>query len=183
MLIVIHCCCSVVSDSMWPQGLQHIRLSYPTPSPGVCSNSCPLSRWCHPTNPVVPHRGHEPSCASDGTWTHSELCNSLCMCEVAQSCPTLCDPVDCSLPGSSLHGILQARILEWVAMSFSRASSQPRGRTWVSRIVGRRFYLWVTSIDYMTHPSVRWQVWLRLTIKGQKWTVAWFLEISSPYPK
>ena len=40
--------------------------------------------------------------------------------EVAQSCPTLCDPVDCSLPGSSLHGIFQARILEWVAISFSR---------------------------------------------------------------
>ena len=40
--------------------------------------------------------------------------------EVAQSCPTLCNPVDCSLPGSSIHGILQARVLEWVAISFSR---------------------------------------------------------------
>ena len=40
--------------------------------------------------------------------------------EVAQSCPTLCDPVDCSPPGSSIHGILQARIVEWVAISFSR---------------------------------------------------------------
>ena len=46
--------------------------------------------------------------------------------EVAQSCPTLCDPVDCSLLGSSVHGILQARILEWVAISFSRGSSRPR---------------------------------------------------------
>ena len=43
--------------------------------------------------------------------------------EVTQSCPTLCDPVDCSPPGSSVHGILQARILEWVAISFSRGSS------------------------------------------------------------
>ena len=42
---------------------------------------------------------------------------------VAQSCPTLCDPMDCSPPGSSVHGILQARILEWVAISFSRGSS------------------------------------------------------------
>jgi len=50
----------------------------------------------------------------------------VCVCEVAQSCPTLCDPVDCSLPGSSVHGILQARILEWIAISFSRGSSQPR---------------------------------------------------------
>ena len=46
--------------------------------------------------------------------------------EVAQSCPTLCDPVDCSLPGSSVHGIFQARVLEWVDISFSRGSSQPR---------------------------------------------------------
>ena len=46
-----------------------------------------------------------------------------CVCEVAQSCPTLCDPVDCSSPGSSVHGILQARILEWVAIPSSRGSS------------------------------------------------------------
>ena len=51
--------------------------------------------------------------------------------EVAQSCPTLCDPMDCSPPGSSVHGILQARILEWVAISFSRGSSRPRDRTQV----------------------------------------------------
>ena len=57
--------------------------------------------------------------------------------EVAQSCPTLCDPVDCSPPGSSIHGILQARILEWVAIFFSRGSSQPRYRTQVSHIAGR----------------------------------------------
>ena len=64
--------------------------------------------------------------------------------EVAQSCPTLCDPVDCNLLGFSIHGILQARILEWVAISFSRASSQPRDRTEVSLIGGRRFNLWAT---------------------------------------
>ena len=64
--------------------------------------------------------------------------------EVAQSCPTLCDPVDCSLPGSSVHGILQARVLEWVTISFSRGSSQPRDRTQVSGIPGRHFNLWAT---------------------------------------
>ena len=63
----------------------------------------------------------------------------------AQSCPTLCYPVDCSsLPGSSIHGIFQARILEWVAISFSRRSSLPRDWTEVSCIVGRRFTVWVT---------------------------------------
>ena len=50
------------------------------------------------------------------------------MCSVAQSCLTLCDPMDGSLPGSSVHGILQARILKWVAMPSSRASSQSRDR-------------------------------------------------------
>ena len=64
--------------------------------------------------------------------------------EVAQSCPTLCDPMDWGLPGFSVHGIFQARVLEWVAISFSRGSSWPRDRTQVSGIVGRCFTLWAT---------------------------------------
>ena len=59
--------------------------------------------------------------------------------EVAQSCVILRDPMDYSLPGSSIHVIVQARVLEWFAISFSRGSSHPRDRTQVSRIVGRRF--------------------------------------------
>ena len=59
--------------------------------------------------------------------------------KVAKSCPTLFNPVDYSLPGSSVHGILQARILEWVAIPFSKESSQPRDQTWVSCIAGRHF--------------------------------------------
>ena len=61
---------------------------------------------------------------------------------VAQSCLTLCDPMDCSVPGSSVHGILQARVLEQVANSFSRASFQPRDQTRIScipSIAGRLF--------------------------------------------
>ena len=64
--------------------------------------------------------------------------------EFAQSCLTLCDPMGCSLPGSSVHGIFQAIVLEWIAISFSRGSSQPRDWTRVSRIPGRRFNLWAT---------------------------------------
>ena len=64
--------------------------------------------------------------------------------EMAQSCPTLCDPMDCSLPGSSVHGIFQAIVLEWIAISFSKGSCQPRDGTWVSRIVDRRFTIWTT---------------------------------------
>ena len=57
----------------------------------------------------------------------------------AHSCPTLCNHRDSSLPGSSVHELLQARILEWVAIPFSRGSSQPRDRTWVTLIAGRFF--------------------------------------------
>ena len=63
------------------------------------------------------------------TWVESE----------SQSCPTHCDPMDCSLPGSSVHGILQARILEWVAVPFSRESSQPRNQTEVVHTAGEFF--------------------------------------------
>ena len=56
----------------------------------------------------------------------------LCVCSVAESRPTLCNPMDCNLPGSSVHGILQARILEWVAISSSRGSSQSGDQTCVS---------------------------------------------------
>ena len=70
--------------------------------------------------------------------------------EVAQSCLTLCNPVDCSPPGSSVHGILQARILEWVAISFSRGSSWPRDRTQASHIAGRCFTLWATREAHMS---------------------------------
>jgi len=62
--------------------------------------------------------------------------------KLAQSCLTLCDPMDCSLPGSSVHRILQARILEWVAIPFFRGSSQPWDKTQVSGIAGRFFTIW-----------------------------------------
>ena len=74
----------------------------------------------------------------------SHQCVSESESEVTQSCPILWDPMDCSLLGSSIHGILQARILEWVAISFSRASSQPRDGIWVSGIAGRHFTLWAS---------------------------------------
>ena len=60
--------------------------------------------------------------------------------EVAQSCLILCNPRDCSLSGSSVHGIFQARVLEWIGISFSRGSFRPRNQTLVSRIAGRCFY-------------------------------------------
>ena len=64
----------------------------------------------------------------------SESAAHIHYCLVTKPCPTLCDPMDCSLPGSSVHGISQARILEWVAISFSRGSSQLRYQTCISYI-------------------------------------------------
>ena len=63
---------------------------------------------------------------------------------VRQLCPTFCIPMDWSLPGSSAHEILQARILEWVAVPLSRGSSQPRDRTQVSCTAGKFFTDWAT---------------------------------------
>ena len=72
-------------------------------------------------------------------WLPWRLIGKVVKVLVIQSCPTLCDPMDCSQSGSSVHGFLQARILEWVAISFYRGSSQPRNQTQVSCIVGRFF--------------------------------------------
>ena len=65
------------------------------------------------------------------------MTNLVSSSEVTQYCPALCDPMNCNLPGSSVHGILQERILEWVAISLSREYSQPRDQTQVSCTAGR----------------------------------------------
>ena len=80
--------------------------------------------------------------------------------EVAQSCPTVCDPMDGSLPCFSVHAIFQARVLEWVAISFSRGSSWPRDWTQVSCIAGRRFTLWATRVP----PKFSWLVYSSSTV-------------------
>ena len=208
------CCCSVAKlcPSLSPHGLQHTRLPWPSPSPGVCSNSCPLSQWCHhllfccplfflpssfPSTSVFsnelalwmrwPNIGalasvlpmniqgwfplgltglislqskgfsrvfsrptiwnHQFFSAQPSLWSHIKrsLYNShICVCMlVTQLCPTLCNPMDCSPPGSSANGISQARILEWVAVSFSRGYSGPRDTTQFS---------WIEADSSLTEP-------------------------------
>ena len=66
------------------------------------------------------------------------------LCLITQSCPTLCDPMDCRPSGSFVHGILQTRILEWIAMPSSRGSPQPRDLTQVSHIACGFFIIWAT---------------------------------------
>ena len=70
---------------------------------------------------------------------------------VTQLCPAFWNSMDCSPPGSSVHGILQGRILEWVAIPFSRGSSQPRDWTHVSWITGRFFSVW----EYASHLYIQ----------------------------
>ena len=186
-----------MSDSLPPHGLQHARLPCLSPSPGACSNSSLLSRWCHPTisSSAVPFSSCPQSFPASGSfpmgqlftsgdqstgtsasvflmnnqdwfplgltgfdlltvqgtlqesypapqfesiislalsllygptlwfncvWLLEKPCVHVCLC--VQLCLTLCDPVDCSPLGGSVHGIFQARILEWVAISSSRVS-------------------------------------------------------------
>ena len=82
----------------------------------------------------------------------------ICVCANSfQLCPTLCDPMDCSLRSSSIHGILQARILEWVAISFSRGPSWPRDQIHISCVscIGRWIlYHWATWEDHTSLYAV-----------------------------
>ena len=78
---------------------------------------------------------------------------------VVWSCQTLYSPKDCSPPGFSVHWILQARILEWVAISFSRGSSWSRDRTWVSWIAGRFFTIWITREVHPGHFPISKGEW------------------------
>ena len=82
---------------------------------------------------------------------------------IAQACLTLCDPMDCSSPGSSVHGMFQARILEQVAISFSRRSSWPRDWTQVSHIVGRCFTIWATGEVYFSIKMI-----VKVEVKKEK---------------
>ena len=87
-------------------------------------------------------------------WCFLNDLHARCSCaQSLQSSPTLCSSVDCSPPGSSIHGILQARILEWVAISFSRRSSWPRDRTWVSLTVDRLFIISASRELCSAHPA------------------------------
>ena len=190
-----------MSYSLLPYGLRHARPPCPSPTPGACSNSCPLSRWCYPTisSSVIPFssclqyflasrsfpvsqfftsggqgigvsasasvhtmniqdwfplgltgcislqskglsnllqhhssKASVPWCSAFFRWKMW----SVCACQVAS---IMCNSMDCSQPGFSVHGILQARTLEWVAMPSSRGPSLSRDQTCISYIscIGR----------------------------------------------
>ena len=95
----------------------------PAPPQAQCPQSTPAWHFCR-------SQVHGPH-SQFLSLTNSRHNPSVLRAKLLQSCLTLCGPMDCSLPGSSVHGILQARILEWVVMPSSRGSSQPRDRTLV----------------------------------------------------
>ena len=100
---------------------------------------------------------------------------------VAQPCPTLCDPLDCSLSGFSVHGISQARLLEWVAIPFSRGSSRPRDGTrvsWVTFIGRRILYHWATRKP--CYYYVHGHAWLHSCVSPfvTPWTVVHQIPLS-----
>ena len=112
---------------------------------------------------------------------------SISMFLVIQLCLTLCDPMDCSLPGSSLHGIFQGRILEWVAMPSSRESSQPRDRTHVSILFFFNFILffnftilyWFCHIStWILHRYTQVSILYHLSHQGSLYLqLFWFLQV------
>ena len=91
----------------------------------------------------------------------------ICVCLLgAQLYPAFCEPRDCSQPGSSVHVILQTRILEWIAIPFSRGFSQPRDQTWVSCIASRFLTVWATietpsHTHTLTHAYIYWTARLK----------------------
>ena len=92
----------------------------------------------------------------------------------AQSCLTLCDPMDYRSPSSSVHGILQAKILEWVAIPFFRRSSCPRNWRWVFYTAGRLFTIWTTR-KALFRLYVPLQFWLKYFHKRQQKACAFIL--------
>ena len=88
-----------------------------------------------------------------------------CCCLVTKSCLTLCYPMDCSLPGSSVHGISQARVLEWVAISFSKGSFQPRDQTLISCLAGRFFTTESPGKPIRSLIRVKYQSSVKIKIK------------------
>ena len=141
----------------WPQSLESQRVGRDWARMhawGLCLGDAQMG-WQRLQQRTGRHPGDPQEPALNFTWGHQgafteELRSGywdryFVVLLIIQLCLTLCDPMDCSPPSSSLHGIFQAIILEWVAIPFSRRSSWPKDQTRVSCIVGRFFTIWVTK--------------------------------------
>ena len=126
-LIRTHCSFMIeVGQTLW--------VSSPGPlcPPYVCSTS--LFSVLHTDLFYLRTFARDSQCLEDFIFPSLPLGSVSVHAKLLQSCPTLCNPMDCSLPDSSVHGVLQARILEWVAMPSTRRSSPPRDQTHISYV-------------------------------------------------
>ena len=135
--------------STWRKKWQPTPLSLPGKSHGQRSqvgySPWHLKSWTRPSNKTATMNFGRNTKTTAWISSHKGQLLSLSCVLVVQSRPTLCHPMDCSPPGPSVHVILQARILEWVANASSRRSFQPRDQTHVSHIAGKIFTVWATG--------------------------------------
>ena len=145
----VQCICSVVSNSLWPHGLQHARLPNALLSPGVCSDSCPLSRWCHPTisSSVIPFSSRPQSFPASGSFLSCKSFFCLCsLTTVTNQCPIqpshpLLFP---SLPAFNLSQ--HQGLFQWVSSSHQLAK--------VLELQHQSFQ-WIFRVDFLSG----WPVW------------------------
>ena len=135
-----------MSDSVWPHRWQPTRLCHPWDSPGKNTGVC-----CH---------------------FLLQCMNVKSKSEVTQSCLSVRNPVDWSLPGSSVHGVFQARVLEWVAIAFSESSilQEKKKKEWQRLASGswnHSFFLFLLPTSYTTLPSLLWTVMAQWLSSGQ----------------
>ena len=118
----------------------------------------------------APHKNHE-QIHSQPQIQPSSISHLTMHAKSLQLCPTICNLMDCSPPGSSVHGSLQTRILEWVAMSSSRGSSPPRDQTRTSSVscIGTRV-LYHEAEDLQLHYICRDPYTKPVLIQGLEWT-------------
>ena len=169
---------SVMSESLWPHGLEPTRFLHPWNSPGKNRGvGCHfLLQGIFLTQGLSLHLFHLLHCQTGSLpvaiWEATDLGTKwfICCCMmmmiwmifVPQSCPTLFDPMDWSPPYSSVHGIFQARILKRATFHFSRGYSQPRDQTLISYIAGRFFTIWATREALFVYATDI--LWLLLNI-------------------
>ena len=132
-----------------------------------CGQIC-LEEWFHAAEPMNNNTNNQDLIRElEPLWLLLDYC---CCCSVTKTCPALWDPMNCGLPGSYVHGVLQARILEWVASSFSRGSSQTRDRTRIPYLAGKFFTTEppgkpMTVIGYLISIQL-WQILDKLHPEG-----------------
>ena len=131
----------IVSDPLQPHGFSPLA---PPESEGRSISHSPLSDWAHVFIDSRVFSRFYPA------FPALTFCITMCCAKSLQLGLTLCNPMDCSPSSASVHGISQARILEWVAIPFSMGSSRPRDRTFISCIAGRLFTIWPPGSPYTT---------------------------------